>query len=57
MSQALQEYDDMAAVRGQLGRETGLAPSWTTQMFFRLGHAASLPHTPRRDIHALLRST
>jgi hypothetical protein len=55
MSQALQEYADMAAVRGQLGQETGLAPSWTTQMFFRLGHAASLPHTPRRDIHALLR--
>jgi hypothetical protein len=56
MSQALQEYADMTATRTRFEAETGLPPSWTTQMFFRLGHAATLPHTPRRDVHALLRS-
>jgi hypothetical protein len=57
MSQALQEYADMAATKARFERETSLASSWTTQMFFRLGRAADLAHTPRRDIHALVRGT
>jgi hypothetical protein len=55
MSQALQEYPDMSATKARFERETGLAPGWTTQMFFRLGRAKSMPHTPRRDVRALLR--
>jgi hypothetical protein len=55
MSQALQEYDDMSATKARFERETGLAPGWTTQMFFRLGRAKSTTHTPRRDVHDLLR--
>jgi hypothetical protein len=56
MSQALEEYPDMAEVKARFEREVGLARG-AVQMFFRLGHAPPSTHTPRRDVHAMLRST
>jgi hypothetical protein len=55
MSQALEEYPDMAVTKQRLERELSLSPGRTIQMLFRLGHAEVTPHTPRRDVHALLR--
>jgi hypothetical protein len=55
MSQALEEYPDMSAVKARLEREVGLASGRTVQMFFRLGHAAPTEHTPRRDVHSLIK--
>jgi hypothetical protein len=57
MSQALEEYPDMAATKGELEREVGLAERDTVQMLFRLGHAAPTEHTPRREVRALLKPT
>lgn len=57
MSQALEEYRDMAGVKARFEREVGLAPGGTVQMFFRLGHAAPTPHTPRRDVRDMVRAS
>jgi hypothetical protein len=54
MSQALEEYPDMASTKQRLERELALAPGRTVQMLFRLGFAEATPHTPRRDVRALL---
>jgi hypothetical protein len=56
MSQALEEYPDMAITKQRLERELGLRSGRTVQMLFRLGHAEVTPHTPRRDVRSLLRS-
>jgi len=55
MSQALEEYRDMAPVKTRLEREVALAPGGTVQMFFRLGYAEPAAHTPRRDVRDMLR--
>jgi hypothetical protein len=57
MSQALEEYPDMAGTKSRLEKEVGLAEGRTVQMLFRLGHAEPTEHTPRRDVRALLKST
>ncbi len=57
MSQALEEYGDMAPVKARLEHEVALAPGATVQMLFRLGYAAVTPHTPRRSLHDMVRST
>jgi hypothetical protein len=57
MSQALEEYPDMAVTKARLEKEVGLADGHTVQMLFRLGHAEPTEHTPRRDVRALLKST
>jgi hypothetical protein len=56
MSQALEEYPDMAVTKQRLERELALSSGRTVQMLFRLGHAEVTPHTPRRDVQSLLRS-
>jgi hypothetical protein len=57
MSQALEEYPDMAVTKARLEKEVGLAEDCTVQMLFRLGHAEPTEHTPRRDVRALLKAT
>ena len=57
MSQALEEYSDMTKVKARLEREVALAPGGTVQMFFRLGHAEASPHTPRRSVRDMVRSS
>jgi hypothetical protein len=55
MSQALEEYPDMAPIKARFEREVGLAAGHTVHMFFRLGHAEPTEHTPRRDVRDLVR--
>ena len=57
MSQALEEYADMARVKARLEHEVALAPGGTVQMLFRLGHAEESPHTPRRSVREMLRAS
>jgi hypothetical protein len=57
MSQALEEYPDMTAVKARFEREVGLEPGDTVQMFFRLGHAEAAQHTPRRNVRDLVRTS
>jgi hypothetical protein len=57
MSQALEEYADMAAVKARLEHEVGMPAGSTVQMFYRLGYAPESPHTPRRDVRTMLRGT
>jgi hypothetical protein len=56
MSQVLEEYPAMQAIKGQFEQAIGLAPGGTAQMFFRLGYAERAPHTPRRDANEMLRT-
>lgn len=55
LSQILQEYPDMTALQKEFKEATGVADSETAQMFFRIGHAPSTPHTPRRDVRDLFK--
>lgn len=55
MSQALEEYRDMASVKTRFEHEVALAPGGTVQMFFRLGYAEPGAHTPRRNVRDMLR--
>jgi hypothetical protein len=55
LSQALEEYPDMSAIKARLERELALAPGHTVQMFFRLGRAIPTEHTARRDVRSLLK--
>ncbi len=57
LSQALEEYADMTKTKARVEREVGLPPGATVQMLFRLGHAEPTPHTPRRDVRAIVRPT
>ena len=57
MSQALEEYEDVAPVKARLEREVALAPGGAVQMLFRLGHSEETPHTPRRSVRDMMRST
>jgi hypothetical protein len=45
----------MAPAKARLEREVGRPEGSTVQMFFRLGFAPLTPHTPRRDVRAMLR--
>jgi hypothetical protein len=55
MSQALEEYAEMASTKARVERESGLERGWTAQMLFRLGHATPTPHTARRDVREMMR--
>ena len=57
LSQALEEYPDMAKIKARLEAEVGLPSGGTVQMLFRLGHSDPTPHTPRRAVGDILRST
>jgi len=54
MSQALEEYADVAPVKARIERELGVPSGSTAQMFFRLGYGPATPHAPRRDVRDLL---
>ena len=57
MSQALEEYADMAGIKARMEREVGLLPGGTVQMLFRLGHADATQHNPRRSVRDMMRSS
>jgi len=55
LSQALEEYPEMAPLRMRLKLALGVAQEETVQMLFRLGRAKPARHTPRRTVAALIR--
>jgi len=55
-SQVLEEYPEMAELQKRMKQTLRVADGHTVQMLFRLGHAKPGPHTPRRDISALIRT-
>jgi hypothetical protein len=57
MSQSLEEYPDMAPVKARMEREVALSPGSTVQMLFRLGYAEPTPHTPRRNVEDMVRTS
>jgi hypothetical protein len=54
-SQVLEEYPEMAALQKRVKQALRVPDRHTVQMLFRLGHAKASPHTPRRDVSALIR--
>jgi len=56
MSQAAQEYVDMAKLKEELERLAGASASAPVQMLVRIGFAEPVPHAPRRDVRSLVRS-
>lgn len=56
LSQALQEFPEMAREMEAIRAATGTAPGQTLQMFFRMGYAAPVPATPRRPVDAIIRT-
>lgn len=56
LSQALQEFPEMAREMEAIRRATGMAAGHTLQMFFRLGYAAPVPATPRRSVDAIIKA-
>lgn len=54
MSQALQEYPQMAPFKARMDALTGAAPGERLQMLARLGYAPDRPPSPRRGLHAVL---
>ncbi len=54
LSQLLEEYAEMAPLQRRMKQAMGVADSKTVQMLFRLGHAKATPHSPRREIAALI---
>jgi hypothetical protein len=55
LSQALQEFPEMASARAEHRRAIGAAEGETVQMFFRLGRAAPQGPSPRRPLDAIIR--
>ncbi|OUR96907.1 hypothetical protein A9Q84_11265 [Halobacteriovorax marinus] len=54
MSQVLQEYKDMSHLQEKFLRELDIPKGKTVQMFFRLGKADPIEHSPRRKLKSLL---
>jgi hypothetical protein len=50
MSQALQEYAEMSAIKADTERAVGLAPDRRLQMLARIGYASVVPPSPRRGL-------
>jgi hypothetical protein len=50
MSQALQEYAEMSAIKADTERAVGLAPDRRLQMLARIGYASPVPPSPRRGL-------
>jgi hypothetical protein len=55
LSQALEEYPQMASLQMRLKQTLKVADGQTVQMLFRLGHAVPTKFGPRRDVAALIR--
>jgi hypothetical protein len=55
LSQALQEFPEMAGQMQAILAATGTPPGHTLQMFFRMGYADPAPATPRRPLDAIIR--
>ncbi|MCE3289999.1 MAG: hypothetical protein K0R83_2011 [Caulobacter sp.] len=55
MSQALQEYPQMASLFGRAGQLTGVQPGERLQMLVRAGYAKDVPPAPRRGLDDLFR--
>ncbi len=54
MSQVLQEYSDMNGLQKEFLNYLKVPKGHTVQMFFRIGTAAKVEHSPRRDLKDLL---
>lgn len=50
MSQALQEYAEMSAIKAETEQAVGLAPEARLQMLARIGYASLIPPSPRRGL-------
>ncbi len=50
MSQALQEYAEMSAIKADTERAVGLASDRCLQMLARIGYASPVPPSPRRGL-------
>jgi hypothetical protein len=57
MSQAAEEFTDMAPVRADLKSAASVETDETVQMFLRVGEANTVLHTPRRKLEQMLRRT
>lgn len=55
LSQVLQEYSDMSDLQQEFKTFLGVPDGHTVQMFFRLGRARPIQHSPRREISSLVR--
>lgn len=55
MSQALQEYPEMAALFARMDAMVGVKPGERLQMLVRAGYAKDLPPTPRKGLDDLFR--
>jgi len=56
LSQALQEFPEMAGEMTRMRAATGTREDHTLQMFLRMGYAAAVPATPRRPVEAIIRA-
>jgi hypothetical protein len=56
LSQALQEFPEMAREMQAILAATGTPPGHTLQMFFRMGYADEAPATPRRALKDFIRA-
>lgn len=56
VSQALQEFPEMAQEMQHILAATGTPAGHTLQMFFRMGYAEPVPATPRRALNDIIRA-
>ncbi len=56
MTQVLEEYPAMSALRQEFLEIAQVPPGHTVQMLFRLGRAQPVAHTPRRPVADLIRA-
>jgi hypothetical protein len=56
LSQALQEFPEMAGEMQAILAATGTPSGHTLQMFFRMGYADPAPATPRRPVNDIIRA-
>jgi hypothetical protein len=54
MSQALQEYEEMADLHRRVGTELGVPPDRTVQMLARLGRSSYSYRSPRRPVQSMV---
>lgn len=56
MSQALQEYAEMSAIKAETEKAVGMSPDKCLQMLARIGYAGKVPPSPRRGLSEHLRT-
>ncbi len=56
MSQALQEYAEMSAIKAETEKAVSLSPHARLQMLARIGYASKVPPSPRRGLSEHLRT-